>query len=139
MCRQDPDAIERMRSCPDCHGTGRIINPPVINGANVVDLLSATLDEICRLRRAMAYEARVVEAHYEGYKTFPKTRRGIAEEQVARMRLAIKSPLLAYAETSSQSLRREAEAQGFHFLTASSWADELHLSTRVTPDCSEPT
>lgn len=38
-----------------------------------------------RLRQAIAYEAGVVQAHYEGYKSFPKTRRGIAEEQVKRL------------------------------------------------------
>lgn len=97
----------------------------VSRATEIADLLSAALDEIFRLRRAMAYEARVVEAHYEGYKTFPKTRRGIAEEQVARMRLAIKSPLLAYAGTNSRALQREAAAQGFDFLTAWSWANEL--------------
>ena len=36
---------------------------------------TAALDEIYALRRALAYEARVTEAHYEGYKTFPKSRR----------------------------------------------------------------
>lgn len=38
------------------------------------------------LRQALAYEAGVVQAHYEGYKSFPKSRRKIAEEQVSRMR-----------------------------------------------------
>ena len=49
---------------------------------------SAALDEIYRLRRALAFEARVAEAHYEGLKSYPKSRRGYAEEQVARMREA---------------------------------------------------
>lgn len=38
------------------------------------------------LRDALEYEARVVEAHYEGYKTFPKSRRKYAREQVRRLR-----------------------------------------------------
>lgn len=48
---------------------------------------SAALDEIYRLRAALAYEARVIEAHLL-YKTFPKGRRAMATAQVARMREA---------------------------------------------------
>lgn len=48
---------------------------------------SAALDEIYRLRGAIAYEADVVDAHI-GYKTFPKTRRMIALRQMERMREA---------------------------------------------------
>jgi hypothetical protein len=44
------------------------------------------LDDIFDLRRAAAYEARVIEAHYEGMKSFPKTRLRVAEESVARLR-----------------------------------------------------
>lgn len=44
------------------------------------------LDDIFDLRRAAAYEARVIEAHYDGMKSFPKTRLRIAEESVARLR-----------------------------------------------------
>ncbi len=44
------------------------------------------LDDIYDLRRAAAYEARVIEAHYEGMKSFPKTRLRIAEESVTRLR-----------------------------------------------------
>lgn len=68
--------------------------------------LSAAMDEIWRLRRAIAYEAEVVVAH-TGYRTFPKTRRAIAEEQVERMRKAARgNSQLAYAGTSSISLRQ---------------------------------
>lgn len=68
---------------------------------------TAALDEIYALRRALAYEARVVEAHLD-YKTFPKSRREIAIEQVGRMRLAVKhSPWLAYAAQSSRSMDTE--------------------------------
>lgn len=48
----------------------------------------AALDEVFRLRTALQYEARVVEAHYESLKSFPKSRRPIAEQQVERMRQA---------------------------------------------------
>ena len=44
------------------------------------------LDDIYDLRRAAAYEARVLEAHYEGMKSFPKSRLPLAEESVARLR-----------------------------------------------------
>lgn len=43
--------------------------------------------EVNRLRDAFEYEARVCEAHFEGYKTYPKSRRRYAEEQVDRMRV----------------------------------------------------
>jgi hypothetical protein len=48
---------------------------------------SRALDEIYRLRSLLAYEATVLDAHLE-YKTFPKSRRPIAEQQSARMRVA---------------------------------------------------
>ena len=50
-----------------------------------VRLRHAELDSE-HLRDALEYEARVVEAHYEGYKTFPKSRRPYAREQVRRLR-----------------------------------------------------
>lgn len=42
--------------------------------------------EIDKLRSILAYEARVLEAHYEGLKTFSKSRLPVAKEQVQRMR-----------------------------------------------------
>jgi hypothetical protein len=80
--------------------------------SNTDDMLryySAALDEIYHLRRALQFEARVVEAHYEDYKTFPKTRRAIAEEQVARMRTAATGKTeRAYAGMNQQSLDASA-------------------------------
>ena len=68
--------------------------------------------EVTRLREALAYEARVVEAHYEGYKTFPKTRRKYAEEQVERMRRAALGDWpyygVGYFSRSLQGLKRDA-------------------------------
>lgn len=49
--------------------------------------LSVALDEIYFLRALLADEAGIIEAHL-GYKTFPKSRREIAEEQVRRMKAA---------------------------------------------------
>lgn len=46
---------------------------------------SEALDEIWRLRRILAHEACVLEAHL-GLKTFPKSRREFAVSQVERMR-----------------------------------------------------
>lgn len=48
---------------------------------------SRALDEIHRLRAALAIEARATEAHL-AFKTFPKSQRKYAEQQVARMRAA---------------------------------------------------
>lgn len=45
---------------------------------------SAALDEVYRLRTLLAVEGSILAAHLT-YKTFPKSRRGIAEEQVDRM------------------------------------------------------
>lgn len=47
--------------------------------------LSAAIDEIYFLRAVIADEAGIIEAHLD-YKTFPKTRRKIADEQIARMK-----------------------------------------------------
>jgi hypothetical protein len=85
------------------------------------DLLSAALDEIFRLRRALSYEAAVVEAHYAGYKTFPKSRRKIAEQQVARMRQAATQSLVAYAGTPRASLKSHSQP-----LTVDSWQQEVN-------------
>ncbi len=48
---------------------------------------SRALDEIHRLRAALAYEAGVTAAHLT-LASFPKSRREFAEEQVERMRAA---------------------------------------------------
>ena len=48
-------------------------------------LLSSALDEIYALREMIASEARILEAHTE-YRTFPKSRRAIANASILRMR-----------------------------------------------------
>lgn len=50
---------------------------------------SAALDEIYRLRAALAYEARVIGGHLL-LAGFPKSRREIAEQQIERMRTAVR-------------------------------------------------
>lgn len=75
--------------------------------------LSAALDEIYRLRRALAYEASAAEVH-GSYKTFPKSRRGELVASIDRMRLAARGQSdVAYADRSGKSLHwamREADA-----------------------------
>lgn len=86
---------------------------------------SKALDEVYRLRRALAYEARVVEAHL-GYKTFPKTRRKIAEEQVERMRLCARGEAgVVYAGVNYTSLNAALRAAGAsETLTRAQWEAE---------------
>lgn len=73
---------------------------------------SAALDEIYMLRRAMAYEADVLEVHLD-YKTFPKTRRKIAEDSVKRMRAAARGwGGHSWAGTSYLSLRSAFKKAG---------------------------
>jgi hypothetical protein len=55
--------------------------------AEMLPHYSRALDEIYRLRRALAYEAAVTAAHLD-LKSFPKSRRKAAEGQVRRMRAA---------------------------------------------------
>jgi hypothetical protein len=76
-------------------------------GADVVPLrlYSKALDEIFLLRRAMAYEAGVAEAHAD-FKTFPKTRRPFVAAQVERLRAAARGDVRkSYADKPSLTLR----------------------------------
>lgn len=86
---------------------------------------SAALDEIFRLRTALAFEALVTEAHL-GYRTFPKTRRRYAEEQAERMRECARGQALtAFAGRSWQSLRTGLrEAGAAETLTREQWETE---------------
>lgn len=71
--------------------------------------LSDALDEIYRLRRALAYEAGVIEAHL-ALATFPKSRRTIACDQIHRMEAAARGQTEdAYSHIRDQSLRRAME------------------------------
>jgi hypothetical protein len=85
---------------------------------------SAALDEIFRLRTALAYEAGVTEVHLS-YKTFPKTRRPIASEQTRRMRdAAIGHSEHAYGGVHSASLRIARKDAGMNGLTRWQWESE---------------
>lgn len=86
----------------------------------------AALDEICRLRNALAYEASVLAIHLD-YKSFPKSRRGVAIGQVERMRsAACGAGAVAYAGVSYLSLRWAMSTAGApQTLTRSQWEASL--------------
>ncbi len=94
----------------------------VLSGHVDEDLLghySAALDEIYALRAALAVEARTTEVHLE-YRSFPKSRRAIAEQQIARMRAAATQPArYAYGDVSYRY--RELKRLGAVTLTRVQW------------------
>jgi hypothetical protein len=72
--------------------------------------VSDLLDEVFRLRRALAYESQVVEAQTLDLKSLGKSRRGHLEDCIERMQLAaLGDSELAYAGTSSHSLRHAVQ------------------------------
>jgi hypothetical protein len=82
---------------------------------------SAALDEIYRLRRALAFEALVVEAHL-GLKSFPKSRRRFAEGQVERMRESARGHAeRAYAGRDYWKLDEALRSAGGDLLTRHQW------------------
>lgn len=85
---------------------------------------SAALDEIYRLRRALAYEASVLAVHLE-LASFPKSRRRFAEEQIVRMRLAAQGATrAAYDEVSRPGMDHAAEeARMPKTLTRGQWEE----------------
>lgn len=87
---------------------------------------SAALDEIYRLRAALAYEARTIEAHLL-LATFPKSRRPHAEQQITRMRAAVVGDTgTAYQHVDTyqrQQLLRDAGGTGG--LTRGQWEAEV--------------
>lgn len=73
---------------------------------------SAALDEIYRLRRALAYEAGVTAAHLE-LKTFPKSRAYPAQQQVERMRRSARGEVQeAYGPVYPWALQSAMEDAG---------------------------
>lgn len=84
--------------------------------------ISDLLDEVYRLRLALAYEALVTRAHL-GYKTFPKTRRAFAERQIERMQQSSRGEAFkAYYPISHlvmDTARREARMPST--LTRAAW------------------
>lgn len=98
---------------------------------------SAALDEVYRLRSALAYEASVSEAH-GSYKTFPRSRRRSLDDQVERMRASARGGSeVAYAGTSYLSLRHALrEAGASETLPRAQLEAELPKRWNVTPGTS---
>lgn len=83
--------------------------------------LSRAIDEIYQLRLLLASEARILEAHLD-FKTFPKSRRQIAEESVARLRSgALGNPSPVNPGRAKQEYRI---LSGSQTLTNSQWRSE---------------
>lgn len=109
------------------HHICRTCGEPVTK--KLMEAYSTALDEIWRLRRALAYEARTVEAHYEGYKTFPKSRRKHAEEQVKRMRQLAVGNHEGHYSLNDQWLRDEmVRLGGSQTLTRHQWEAERGIA-----------
>lgn len=86
---------------------------------------SLALDEIWKLRRALAYEAGVTQAHLS-LKSFPKSRRAYAETQVRRMQSAASGHIeMAYAGLNTYMLQEALrDASGQPTLTRSQWEEQ---------------
>lgn len=90
-----------------------------------LDMYSDALDEIYSLRKMLACEARITEAHGE-YKTFPKSRRDILDSSVRAMRLAAAGRSeLALADPRYRHARDELRnVTGSETLTRAAWEAE---------------
>lgn len=86
-------------------------------------LLSAALDEIYSLRLLCAYEAEVISAHLD-YKTFPKSRRRIAEKQINRLIRAAEGEAERIANSELPFTRYLRDKVSL--LTTSQWREEVH-------------
>lgn len=88
--------------------------------------LSVAIDEIYFLRAMLADEAGIIEAHLD-YKTFPKTRRRFAEEQIERMKRAAAGEMYAAAREKFSSNRAIERAGITSGLTNHQWAAQRGL------------
>ena len=92
-----------------------------------VEILSAALDEIYRLRKAMAYEAGVIAAHLD-LKTFPKSRRYPAQQQIERMRSAARGEERSHSTVQARALRSAlGDAGASETLTRDEWEHQRGL------------
>lgn len=105
------------------------------NDTILIAVLSAALDEIWLLRAALAHEAEVLEG-YLAFKSFPTSRRDIADRQLTRMRSAARGDVLsAYAGTSSLSLANAAlQLRTQVSLTIEEFAAERARTSRAGSD-----
>lgn len=75
-----------------------------------INMYFEAIDEIWLLRRALAYEAAATAVHLS-YKSFPKSRRQVAEKQMDRMRESARGRVqVAYSGVHPVSLRSAMEA-----------------------------
>lgn len=84
-------ACDEPKFCDNC---ARLLAQEILRtcrGMKIIGHYSDALDEIYGLRAALAYEARILEMHL-AFKTFPKSRRRMAEQQIDRMRGAVSGP-----------------------------------------------
>lgn len=99
-----------------------------IDGVSFAPLeeLSRALDEIFALRRALAYEARVIEAHTLDISRLGKNRREHLERCIVRLCAAARGDVEAtYAGVNRRSLERCMEDAGAeNRLTRHSWLAE---------------
>ena len=94
---------------------------------NGISDLSVAVDEIYFLRALLADEADILRAHLE-LKTFPKSRRKFAEEQVERMRLAAAGDLEASRRPNSSSTKAFRYWGIDDTLTNGQWAEQRGLT-----------
>ena len=90
------------------------------------EVLGAALDEIYRLRQLAAYTAAGLEATLD-YRSFPKSRRAVTEQQIERLKMAAQGRTeVAVAGINHQSLRSCMERAGAALtLTRYEWEQGL--------------
>lgn len=94
--------------------------------ARGVSDLSCAIDEIYFLRALVADEAAIIEGHLS-YKTFPKSRRGLAEDQVERMRRVARGEMYAAAREGFDQKRALKTAGADDLLLNHHWAEQRGL------------
>lgn len=92
-----------------------------MNDATPLSDLSRAIDEIYELRTLLASEARILEAHLD-FKTFPKSRRAIAEESVERMRAGARGG--GFRDPQGRAKQEYRALTGSQTLTNSQWLEE---------------
>ena len=85
-------------------------------------LLSEALNEIYALRTICAYEEGVVKTYTE-YKSFPKSRREVADKQMRRLRAAVAGEAQRVANYELPFTRWLRDKVGL--LTVAQWAEEV--------------
>lgn len=93
--------------------------------------ISVAIDEIYALRALLANEADILRAHLD-FKTFPKSRRAFAEQQIERMILAASGDYQRAQAHKDYDGKRALSRMGIdNILTNGQWAEQRGLE-RVT-------